>query len=74
MTASAVSSEHGTRRNFVAVCGSEGLISESASLGDGDSEAERDALVREEDVETCRLCGALSGEQLCGERISHTQK
>ena len=54
MTASAISSGHGTRRNFVSVCGFERLISESRSLreGEGDGEMVRDALVCEEDVET----------------------
>lgn len=54
MTASAISSGHGTRRNFVSVCCRfELLISESASPeeGDGDREVVRDALVCE-DVET----------------------
>lgn len=54
MTASAISSEHGTRRNFVFVWQFEGLVSESASgrKGEGESETVRDALVCEEDVET----------------------
>lgn len=48
MTASAISSEHGTRRNFVSVLS---FKSESTSLGEGDSEKVREALVCEEDVE-----------------------
>ena len=54
MTASAISSGHGTRRNFVFGWGFERLISGSGSLreGEGDGETVRDALVCEEDVET----------------------
>lgn len=53
MTASAISSGHGTRRNFVSAWEVEWLILESVSLGkgDGDSEPAHDALVCEEDVE-----------------------
>ena len=54
MKASAASIGHGTSRNFVGVVGDVPNTLLACVSQDGDGEADRDALVADEDVETLR--------------------